>query len=289
MGALDSFEGWIGEAGAEDRRAVLLRDSRLAPGDLQQDDPAVRPSSFRCRRILGIDFFVGSVAEAIARLRHGGLVVVPAAPGLKNLPCDTDYREALLGADLAITDSAFMVMLWNLLERDSVPRISGLEYLRNLLHEPEVRAPHGTFWVMASESSARKNLAWLEGEGIQVAPEDVYIAPRYGDKVEDPELLARLQERRPRHVIVTVGGGVQEILGLYLKRRLTYLPAIHCIGAAIAFLSGDQVHIPRWADRLGLGWLFRTVWRPNQYLPRYWDARKLAPLMLRFRDRLPVE
>lgn len=173
--------------------------------------------------------------------------------GLKTLPDDKPYREALLGADLVITDSGLMVMLWNILERDSVRRLSGLEYLRDLLRSEDVRALHGTFWVMSNPESAAKNLAWLKEQGIEVAPEDVYLAPRYGRPVEDPALVAILNQRRPKHVVVTVGGGVQEILGYYLKRHLDYLPAIHCIGAAIAFLSGDQVFIPVWADRSGLG------------------------------------
>jgi UDP-N-acetyl-D-mannosaminuronic acid transferase (WecB/TagA/CpsF family) len=89
-------------------------------------------------------------------------------------------------------------------------------------------------------------------------------------------------------VVVTIGGGTQERLGLYLKRHLSYLPAIHCIGAAIAFLSGDQVHIPTWADRRYLGWLFRCVSNPKRFVPRYWDARQLFGLMVRYRDTLPV-
>jgi UDP-N-acetyl-D-mannosaminuronic acid transferase (WecB/TagA/CpsF family) len=88
-------------------------------------------------------------------------------------------------------------------------------------------------------------------------------------------------------VVVTIGGGNQERLGLYLKRHLPYLPAIHCIGAAIAFLSGDQVHIPVWADQLYLGWLFRTISEPKRYFPRYWEARKLFRLLRRYRERLP--
>ena len=55
----------------------------------------------------------------------------------------------------------------------------------------------------------------------------------------------------------------------------------------MAFLSGDQVRIPRWADALGLGWMFRSVSDPRRYGPRYWDARNLAPLIIRYRDRLP--
>ena len=51
--------------------------------------------------------------------------------------------------------------------------------------------------------------------------------------------------------------------------------------------SGDQVHIPVWADRFYLGWFFRSVAEPKRYVPRYWGAVKLLPLMLRHRDRLP--
>src|SRR5208282_5948161 len=55
------------------------------------------------RRILGIRFFVGDAPEAVEIGARGGLVVVPAAPALLELGRDQAYRQALLGADLAIT------------------------------------------------------------------------------------------------------------------------------------------------------------------------------------------
>ncbi|MGA7080660.1 MAG: WecB/TagA/CpsF family glycosyltransferase [Terriglobales bacterium] len=129
--------------------------------------------------------------------------------------------------------------------------------------------------------------------------EDTYVAPMYGDPlygdrmhgdpVADKTLLDHLRNRRPRHVMVTLGGGTQERLGLYLKMNLDYRPAIHCIGAAIAFLSGNQVRIPVWADQAYLGWLFRCISNPFSYVPRYWRARKLVSLLLKYRERLPVD
>jgi UDP-N-acetyl-D-mannosaminuronic acid transferase (WecB/TagA/CpsF family) len=239
-------------------------------------------------RILGIDFFDGSAQEAIDLMRNGGLLVIPAAPALKDLDHNLDYRESLLNADLAITDSAYMVLIWNRLQSKPIKRLSGLEYLRELLLEPDVRQPGNTLWIMASPISAKRNLAWLEGEGITIPEDHIYMAPMYGSaSISDSALLERLNRLRPRHVIMTIGGGTQERLGLYLKRNLDYRPAIHCIGAAIAFLSGDQVHIPVWADKFYLGWLFRSVAEPKRYVPRYWGAFKLLPLMLRHRDRLP--
>lgn len=255
-------------------------------GSLTSVELAIRGDEFR--QILGLRFFVGGARRAIELLANGGLLVVPAAPALKNMSQDLAYREALLQADVAIADSSLMVMLWNLIQNDNIVRLSGLEYLAELLTRTDVREHGGSFWIMASPASSATNLAWLRRQGIEVLPEDVYLAPVYEGAIEDEALLRTLCERRPRHVIVTLGGGTQERLGFYLKQNLHPVPAIHCTGAAIAFLSGDQVRIPMWADRFYLGWLFRCLSEPARYLPRYWAARKLVGLMLRYRDRLPV-
>jgi len=47
------------------------------------------------RTILGVRFFGGTAAKAIAKIREGGLLVVPAAPALKDMDRDVDYRDAL--------------------------------------------------------------------------------------------------------------------------------------------------------------------------------------------------
>ncbi len=226
--------------------------------------------------------------EAVDRIRRGGLLVVPAAPALIEIQTNAGYREALLGADIILPDSAFMVLVWNRLRTRKISRLSGLEYLRVLLMQSDARAFGNTLWIMAGERSAKLNLDWLLQQGIRVRRECVYLAPWYGSgDIVDPRLLALIEQQRPQHVIVTLGGGNQERLGLYLRRNLSYTPAIHCIGAAIAFLSGDQVRIPEWADKYYLGWLFRSVSEPKRYAPRYWAARKLMGLILRYRSDLP--
>ena len=239
------------------------------------------------RTVLGVSFFGGRASTAVQAMRGGGLLVAPAAPALKDMDRDVGYRNALLDADIVLADSALMVLVWNFIQRDSLCRLSGLKYLRELLLQPDVRQQGNTLWIMASQKSAAINLKWLADNGIAVDPQHVYMAPIYGEVVEDDALLALLDRLRPQHVIVTIGGGTQERLGYCLKQNLSYKPAIHCIGAAIAFLSGDQVNIPVWGDRFYLGWLLRCLSDPKRYIPRYWDARKLIALMVRYRDRLP--
>ena len=169
------------------------------------------------RQILGVNFYVGDARGAIERIANGGLLVVPSAPTLKDVASNDLYREALVNADLAIADSAFMVLIWNVLQGDSIPRLSGLKYLRELLQYPDVRTPGNTVWVMAGSASAKKNLKWLHSEGISVPEDCVYEAPMYNGKIEDPDLIEKLQGLRPRHVVITVGGGTQERLGSICK------------------------------------------------------------------------
>ena len=202
---------------------------------------------------------------------------------------DLFIGQALLGADLVIADSAYMVLSWNLLHRPKISKLSGLTYLRALLLQEGFCRAGATFWVTPQRESAERTVMWLAKNGIDVDPANVYVAPQYRDCIQDPVLVKTIERQRPRHVILCIGGGVQEPLGLYLKENLSYLPAIHCIGAAIGFLTGDQVRIPVWADHLGLGWFFRCLSDPKRFFPRYWEGRHLLPMIARYRDRLPVQ
>jgi N-acetylglucosaminyldiphosphoundecaprenol N-acetyl-beta-D-mannosaminyltransferase len=88
-------------------------------------------------------------------------------------------------------------------------------------------------------------------------------------------------------VIIGIGGGVQEKLGLYLRENLAYRPAIHCVGAALGFLTGDQKPIPDWADRFYLGWLLRLVRQPKVFAKRFLRAFELPWLIWKYGENLP--
>jgi UDP-N-acetyl-D-mannosaminuronic acid transferase (WecB/TagA/CpsF family) len=242
------------------------------------------------RTILGIRFFAGTAEEAVRLGLRGGLVVAPSAPVLVTMVDDPGTRAALLGCKLALTDSGLMVLLWNFLRRDHVQRVSGLEYLELILRDPSLAEPGAMFWIMPNESALERCLAWLQERGYPAARENFYVAPIYpAGELRDEKLLAAIAGPRPRQVFLAIGGGVQERLGFYLQENLASPPGLHCIGAAIGFLTGDQVNIPMWADRWRLGWFFRVVAEPGRFGPRYWKARRLVPLLLKYGERLPVE
>ncbi len=257
---------------------------------LPQAVPASRtmndPGNFR--QILGARFFFGAPAEAVAIGLRGGLVVFPSAPVLVATASDQATQTAVVKSDLVIPDSGLMVLFWNLLKREQLRRVSGLEYLTLLLESLQTRTDQSVMWVMPTEESMDISLRWLRRNGHHTTREDCYLAPIYPPgEIADPVLLDLVRTRRPAHLIMAVGGGVQERLGLYLRDSLDYRPAIYCTGAAIGFLSGEQARIPCWADRYYLGWLARCFQNPVKFVPRYWAAKKLLGLMLRCGSAAP--
>jgi len=245
--------------------------------------------NFSTRQILGIQFFNGDVDEAIASLeQRGGFLIAPSGTCFARLREDEMYRHAVLAADLAIADSGLMVVMWRLLQRQNVQRISGFKYLRHLLRKLKGEGNKEVFWILSTEGAQQKLLDWSRREAFSINSENCYVAPRYGWDVEDRDLLARIEQQRLTDVIIAVGSGAQEKLGYYLRENLSYRPAIHCIGAALGFITGDQAAIPNWADRLYLGWLWRLVAQPNIFIPRLSRAVELPWLIWKYGEKMPV-
>jgi N-acetylglucosaminyldiphosphoundecaprenol N-acetyl-beta-D-mannosaminyltransferase len=239
-------------------------------------------------QILGIHFFNGTVDEAVASIsRGGGFLIAPSGTCFARLRNDERYRRAVVAANLALPDSGLMVLLWRLLRHEKVERISGLKYLKHLLPKLKEEGSEKICWVLSSERAKQKLFDWSCGEGFPLDVENCYVAPWYGLNVDDQKLIALLEQRRPDDLIIAIGSGAQEKLGYYLRENLSYRPAIHCIGAALGFITGDQDAIPDWADRFYLGWLLRLLAQPRTFIPRLSRGLELPLLMWKYGENLP--
>lgn len=239
-------------------------------------------------QILGIRFFNGTAEEAVDEMqKNGGFLIAPSGTCFARLRRDPAYRDATATADIALPDSGAMVLLWSWMRGEKLQRISGLKYLQRLCNALRRAKETRVLWVVPNELSESKTSSWLAANGFGSSPPNLYVAPFYGSVVEDRQLCARIEANRPDHVIVGIGSGPQEKLGYFLRESLSYRPAIHCIGAALGFLTGEQVKIPDWADRLYLGWLFRLVTQPGIFIPRLTRALELPWLISRFGTDLP--
>jgi len=244
--------------------------------------------TFSTRQILGIQFFNGDVEEAVTWMfQHGGFVVAPSGTCFARLCEDEVYRRAILSADLAIADSGLVVSMWRLLQHENVQRISGFKYLKHLLEKLSGEGTEEVFWVLPSERAQQKLFDWSRREAFQITRENCYVAPHFGSEVEDRNLVVMIQQHRLAHIIIAIGSGAQEKLGHYLRENLSCRPAIHCIGAALGFITGEQTAIPDWADRLYVGWLWRLVAQPHIFIPRLSRAVELPWLIWKYGEKLP--
>lgn len=240
-------------------------------------------------RILGVDFFNDSFARCNKVISSGGLLVAPSGPGLADdlIRCDV-YAEALCEADVVLPDSGLMCIWQKWVRGVDVKRISGLYFLKNFLKNYD--SYESSFWIMPDENQARANKSWVSDNfNYKIEAQKIYNAPIYNKSgiIKDASLLEKLNQFKPQTIFIQLGGGVQERLGLYIKQNLGYRPLILCTGAALAFLSGEQVSIPKWVDRFYLGWLARCISNPQIYVPRYLKAFNLIYLLQKYGDQRP--
>src|SRR5262249_61708634 len=108
----------------------------------------------------------------------------------------------------------------------------------------EVQENKDVFWVLPNEDARLRLLDWSRREAFRIANENCYVAPRYAFELNDQNLLALIERRRAAHIIIAIGSAAQEKLGYYLRENLSYRPAIHCICAALIFITRDQRATP---------------------------------------------
>lgn len=224
-----------------------------------------------------IKFYSGSFIEIYNEINKGGLLVAPAASALSNIKSDNNYYYSLKNSDVAILDSGFFCILLRIFKQVKVKKLSGYLFLKKFLDIfPRKKK---LFIIDHSKSSNKKNKFFLKK--LKIGINGSYIAPLYShNKVEDKTLIKSINEIKPRYILINLGGGTQEKLGLYIKNKIKFKCSIICTGAAIAFMTGEQAPINTFIDKYYMGWLVRLIWNPALYYERVLVSFKLIKLFI---------
>jgi len=211
---------------------------------------------------------------------ESGLYVFPSAPGLSNLKDNPIYHQALINSDFVFFDSGYFVLLLKLFKGIKVNKFSGYKFIILFLNYLQNKSAYKLFVIEPSDEISYINKAYFDKNNIKVLSQ--FIAPFYDKKVkiDDYELLDILNKKKPDYILINLGSETQEILGYYLKNNLNYKPVIICTGAALSFLTGEQAPVTKWIDKMYLGWLWRCIYNPKVFIPRYLSAFKLAKLVI---------
>tara|TARA_B100000902_G_scaffold396988_1_gene459421 strand:- start:172 stop:864 length:693 start_codon:yes stop_codon:yes gene_type:complete len=222
-----------------------------------------------------INFFSGDYIEIKKQFDKGGVLVAPAASALAEIKRKKNYYKALKSSDMAILDSGFFCILIRLFKRHNVIKLSGFLFLRRFLYE--YKKNKKLFLINPSIKESKINSKFLYSLGITNFKG--YTSPIY-KKIEDKNLLKKINEFKPDYIMINLGGGIQEILADYIKKNIKFKSSIMCTGAAIAFLTGQQAPINKYVDRAYLGWLVRLLWNPTKYYSRTLKSFSLIKLFI---------
>lgn len=237
-------------------------------------------------QILGIKFYNGKAQGVFEFLsRNGGLLTVPAAPALVTIKHDKAYYDALLNSDIVIPDSGYMVLIWNMFFKNKLKKMSGLEFMSHFLLQGQKIERGQLLLINPSNFDGEINTTYLNTCNFKLDKIDNYTAPFYTDNIRDLILLEKIENQKPTWILINIGGGTQEKLGIFLKQNLSYSPAILCTGAAIAFKTGRQGKMPNWIDQIYLGWLHRCFSNPKIFIPRYIKGFKLINIIFQYKSQ----
>ena len=214
-------------------------------------------------------------------IKKKGLFLFPSGPGLSSLDKKSNYFKSLLSADYNFFDSGFFVILLFFLKKINVNKFSGYKFIKLYINYLKKNKNLKILSINPSKKSSQLNKKLFQKIKLKKNRHTHYVAPIYNSKkLSDGALLKKINIIKPDHILINLGGNTQEVLGLYIKKKINYKCNIFCTGAAISFFTGEQAPINDFIDRNYLGWLFRIIFKPYVFLPRYLKSIKLFFLVL---------
>ena len=208
-----------------------------------------------------------------------GLFVFPAGPALANIEKSKKYYESIKRADLVFFDSGFFVLLLKIFKNIGVDKFSGYKFLNLFFDYLKKNKNKKVFCIDPNLKFSKSNKYFLKNLGLKKVYN--YLAPDYNiDNLVDKKLLDLIKKVKPNFILTNIGGGKQEVLGLYLKKNLKFNTTILCTGGAISFFTKDQAPINTLIDELYLGWLIRLIFNPLVFVKRYLYGLRLIPMII---------
>jgi len=216
------------------------------------------------------------------------LFVFPSGPGLADIDKSKNYYISLQKADSIFFDSGLFVLLLYFFKNVKVKKFSGYKFLKLFFKYLSKNKKKSVFCIEPNNKILISNRKYFKKLGIKKIYN--FLAPNYDpENLADKKLLKKLIKIKPNFIITNIGGGTQEILGLYLKKNLNFKTKIFCTGGAISFFTGDQAPIGNVIDKLFLGWLVRIIYNPQNFLLRYIKAFNLIRIFFKYKNTIKIK
>ncbi len=210
----------------------------------------------------GIRFYDWSYEKIIKKINLGGYLVAPAAFPLCEIDNNSSYYNSLRNSRIAIFDSGFLCILFNLFLSYKVKKFSGFLFLKKLLEDKNQKKK--TFLLVdPTKEDSKVNLILLKNHGFKNTFS--YISPIYENNTDffDQKLFKLINKIKPEIIIINISGLKQERLAYNICKSIKIKVAIFCLGAAISFITKKQAPINLFFDKYYFGWLLRIIYSPH--------------------------
>lgn len=209
--------------------------------------------------------------EAVARVgefvRSGGAhtIVTPNPEMCLAAQRDSEFRDILNRADLAVPDGVGLLLAARFLGTPLRERVAGIDLLLQLAHEFAKNA--WRIYLLGGASGVPERAA----QALRVRYPNILIV----GTDSGGEGIERIRQAAPDMLLVAFGQVKQE---KWIAENLPKLPSIKVamgVGGAFDFLSGESMRAPRFLQRAGLEWLWRLVVEP-------WRVRRILNAVVWF-------
>jgi N-acetylglucosaminyldiphosphoundecaprenol N-acetyl-beta-D-mannosaminyltransferase len=199
---------------------------------------------------------------------EGGTVLTANVDILRQLQAPSLSKLAT-DAELVVADGMPVVLASRLMGNGLPERVTGSSLISSL--SERVLGAGGTVALIGGAPGVVDRAAQaleLENDGRGRV---VYHSPEHGFE-SDPAEMARIERLFNRHKLdvafIGLGFPKQELLANRLRERFPSTWFVGC-GGSIAMVAGEVARAPRWAQALGLEWLFRLTQEPQRLFRRY--------------------
>ena len=230
-----------------------------------------------------LDGVLKKVDSWITDSRGKKYIVTPNPEMIVQAQKDEKFKQALNGADIAITDGVGLVwaLRWiNRGQKRRIKRITGIKVMESLCRMADrknwkVFLLGGGLGVAVQASvklkQAYQNLqimGWAGSQNIEKA-----------EKEEKRKLIKKINEYKPDLLFVAYGHGRQEKWIAENLGRLNVKVAMG-IGGAFDYIVKPRLRAPKLMREMGLEWLWRLIMQPWR-IKRQLALMKFVWLMLR--------
>lgn len=233
-------------------------------------------------RLLGVRLHAVGLAEAVAEaerfMQDDGphMIVTTDASGVVRAREDEELHQIMEEADLVMADGAGVVLAARMLNLPLDVRCSGCDMIVDLCR---VAARLGrSVYLLGAEPGVGPAAA----DRLKAQIPELQIAGchhGYFSPDEEGQIVEEIRRARPGVLLVALGIPKQE---KWIKKHLQELRVPVCIGVggSLDIISGHKKRAPRWMQRAGLEWLYRTIKEP-QRLPRLAALPKILWVTIR--------